>query len=59
MRDDGLIKIVTEGKLEGENHKGGPRLKFIAQVMESMQRGTYHEARKLTEKGGELQLTRE
>jgi len=31
MRDEGLLKLIIEGRVEGKNHRGRPRLEFIQQ----------------------------
>jgi len=29
MRHDGLLKLIMEGCIDGKNHRGRPRLKYI------------------------------
>ena len=49
IRQEGLVKTILEGSVEGRNCRGRPRLEYIRQVMEDTGCHTYREMKRLTE----------
>ena len=56
LRHNGLVKRITEGTIEGKNHRGRPRLDYMKQLMVDMNCTSYCELKRnqRSVKNGEL-----
>jgi hypothetical protein len=49
LRHEGLMKTVLEGRVEGKNYRGRPRLEYIEQIIKDVECKTYSEIRRMVE----------
>ena len=46
MRHEGLLKLIIEGRVEGKNRRGRPRLEFIQQIIKDQGCDSYVEMKR-------------
>jgi hypothetical protein len=46
LRHEGLMKTVLEGRVEGKNYRGRPRLEYIEQIIKEVGCKTYSEMKR-------------
>jgi len=56
MRHNGLLKLIIEGKVGGNNHMGRPRLEFIQQIIKDQGCDSYIEMKRKADKGEEWRI---
>jgi len=56
MRHEGLLKLIIEGRVEGKNRRGRPRLEFIQQIIKDQGYDSYVEMKRKVDKSEEWKL---
>jgi hypothetical protein len=49
LRHEDLMKTVLEGRVEGKNYRGRPRLEYIEQIRKDVECNTYSEMKGMVE----------
>jgi hypothetical protein len=47
LRDESLMKTVLEGRVEGKNDRGSPRLEYIEHIIKDIECKTYSEMKRM------------
>jgi hypothetical protein len=47
LRDNGFVKNITDGKIEGKAPRGRPRDKYMGQIKKKLHRKKYQEVSQL------------